>query len=504
MAMVVFAATSFAVNFKPVSAHQMTAEGKAKVQQHFQEFNPNKLAEGVEVIATRSYVDQNGTTWYAELLNYGPNLHEYFLGESEDRATFAELPFYEVLSVMYSLNAEGNAYDNLYQALLCWPSTYLVGATDDPSKEAAECISIQDLISEGYNTFVVQPQGYLMSETNYGILNAQWFGVPSLFKGKQGYMDEDSFFTFSNYDKDNSTIDLQWNGTWSEEGATSSAGSFAQKFSGAANIQGFEQLNIKGDFTEIHFYDFGQVDWDTYPGDLYELDFDPVKLYKFLAHNAAIEVRYDAGVPAGFTYLSETGTSTDISYMVGSAYTELNATSPEGEYEIQEILYDPVTGYLDNVPLPGTIIPYHSGFEPLSADGLSVYYHGNGYNLQPGGKMVISGAGFTFDALDAYSNIWDVDFSKCFIHNDPSDYTKSVELTSGINRLFGDKSANLVTKANGCVNVTAAEDGVIAVYSTTGALVKTVKAVAGQQVSIELGNGLYIVKVGKTAAKVIL
>lgn len=507
MAMVMFAATSFAVNFKSVSGMEFIPGAKEMIQQNISDFNNKVLSDDASLIS-RSSVDNNGVVWEARLLSYGPNWHQYFSNEDgSGHMEFEECPFYEVLAATYCFDEAGDTY-NMYQAVLFWPSRYLLGLSDDSTYEGAEPATIDELIESGYNTFITMEEGYInmYDKTHFGMINSYWFDVPSLFKGVYGYIDAGTQLTVSNYIKNDSAIDLQWSGTWTEDGAASSSGAFATKFSGTAFISGFEPVIFNGDFTELHIYNFGQVDWDTYPGDLYEEDFEPVRLYKVFAHNDKIEVRTDeTGVPVGFVYKDETAQSSDATYFIGSAYANLDATSPVGEYVVQELDRDYQTGYIYNVPTEGTMIPgIYSQFPMFAYDGISLIYHGNSYDPTPGSVMSIKNDSFSFKGTDTYSNTWDINWEKCYIHNDPSDYSIVEELTSGINRLFGDKTANLITKSNGQINVTAAENGVIAVYSTTGTLVKTVKAVAGQEVSIDLGHGLYIVRVGKTASKVIL
>lgn len=504
MAMAVFALTSVAANYQ-LSGMQLAPEAKAQLQKDFESFEAKVLA-GDESVITRSYTDPNGNVWQGRFLNYGADWFTMFTYNDGSQATFEDMPWYRVAAICAQYDESGYAV-NFYYGYLLYPPHWIFGESSLPLEET-EPLAISELETSGYNKFGVQEAGYvgMYDDYTWGIINGEWMGVQSMFRGAYGYMEPGSTLTISNYDETTSSIGMKWQGAYYEEGAATTSGAFALNYDGTAFITGFKPMTFNGDFTQIHMYDFGQVDWDTYPGDLYEVDFEPVRLFKTLAHNDKVEVRYgeETGTPEGFIIADETVTNDQISYLIASAYTALDATTPVGvDFTVQDIIVND-EGYIDNAPLAGTIPPGGYVYDFSQYDGCELYYHGNSYIPEAGSVLSIQENSFQYDGTDIYGNAWKMTFPELYLHLDPSDYTQSEKLTSGINRLFGDKSVNLVTKTANSVNVTVAENGVIAVYSTTGALVKTVNAVAGERVSIELGKGLYIVKVGKTVAKVIL
>ena len=504
MAMAVFALTSVAANYQ-LSGVKLIPGAKEQLQKDFANFEAKVMADD-ESVMTRSYTDNSGNVWQGKFLNYGADWHTMFTYSDGSNPPFEEMPWFRVAAIVAQYGADGYAV-NLYYGYLLYPPHWIFEDAAMP-KEETTALPIEDLEISGLNKFMVLDEGQVGMVDNYtwGIINGEWMGIQCMFKGTIGYMEPGSALTITNYNETASSIGMKWQGSWYEEGAASTSGSFAVNYDGTAFITGFKPMTFTGDFTEIHMYDFGQVDWDTYPGDLYEVDFEPVRLFKTLAHNDKLAVSYGEGnMPASFNYVGDGTTNQDISYFIASAYAELDATTPVGTtFTVQDLLLDD-KGYVDNTPLAGTIPPGGYTFDFSQYDGMELYYHGNSYIPASGSVLSIQENGFTYNGTDIYNNNWTLDIPKLFIHGDASNFqTVTEELTSGVNRLFGDKTANLVTKSGNYVNVTAAEDGVIAIYSTTGALVKTVKAVAGEKVSVELGNGLYIVKVGKTAAKVIL
>ena len=85
---------------------------------------------------------------------------------------------------------------------------------------------------------------------------------------------------------------------------------------------------------------------------------------------------------------------------------------------------------------------------------------------------------------------------KVIYHYDPTDYLKTKELTNGVNSIFNDGANNF--------NVTVDNAAMVNIYTTNGMIVKSVKANAGQTVSLDAANGIYLVKVGEKTVKVAL
>ena len=74
---------------------------------------------------------------------------------------------------------------------------------------------------------------------------------------------------------------------------------------------------------------------------------------------------------------------------------------------------------------------------------------------------------------------------------------------SGVKEVLAEGNFN-VSAHNGAISVMAGENGRVSIYSINGQLVKSVDAKAGQTVNVEAAKGLYIVKAGKKAVKVVL
>ena len=486
---------------------ELIPEAKEQIQRNLTECALTINNANDNVIATRSYTDPSGKVWQAQIMNFGPNWYKYFKF-GEEMATWEDLPYFEVAVVTSYSDPKDGMIINWYQGVLFWPSKYALGLTDDISFESAEPATINEIINSEYKgLFRTMKPGETgkYDRKTLGMINGQWFRTECLFNGTPGFIDKGSRLTLSNYVSENNSIGIKWQGSWSENGAETTSGQFAVAYDGEAFIT-VEKSTYKGDFTHLHIYDFGQVDHETYPGVLYELPFEPLKMYRILAHNEAAEVDYgetSAIVPSNFS-LNPGYDAYDISYVFSSAYADLNAESPVGEYRVQELKAVDNGLYIDNVPEVGTMLPGGYSYEFSRYDGTKINYHGNEYPVIAESVLKIGESTFVFDGHDMYGNEWKINFPVCYIHSDRTDYTKCEEILSGLNRLFGDKDQNMITKTANGVNVTAAEGGIVSVYSTTGALVKIVNAIAGEQTSIELDNGIYIIRVGKTATKVII
>ncbi len=491
---------------EPIYGMEFIPGAKESLQKNVSEIN-SKISEGVDLLATRSYTDPNGNVWYSQLLNFGPNWYKYFKF-GEDMAKWEDLPYYEVVAVSYC-NQDNGVTLNWYQSVLFWPSKYALGLSEDATLEGAEPATIDEVISSKYRgLFRTMEAGQtgLYDSRALGMINNKWFGTECIFAGYIGFIDKGSRFQLSNYDKESSSIGMKWTGTWTEEGTETTSGPFALNFEGEAFITGFESLILSGDFTELHILDFGEVNWSTYPGVLYEVDFEPVKLYRIMAHNAAAEIQYEenpAVQPATFA-LNPGYEVEDLTYLFASAYADLNAVNPYGEYRVQELDAEASTGYVNNKPLAGTMLPGGYNYEFSRYDGTLINYKGNTYNIIAESVLSVAEDQFVFDGVDMYGNKWQINFPACYIHSDMTDYSKCEEFLSGIESLFGNKTVNVITKSSNSINVTAAENCSVSIYSSDGSLVKMIDAVGGEKVSIELAKGMYIVRVGAETRKVIM
>ena len=249
MAMAVFALTSVAANYQ-LSGMQLVPGAKEMLQKNVADFNEKIMSNDPSVIS-RTSTDSKGNVWTGRFLNYGPNWHTYFTMSDGSKPTWEDMPFYEVSAIVFHRDAQGNLV-NWYQGILFYPAKSVLVEGEDTSLEGSTPCPIDVLVESGYDKFAVMEAGYvnMYDETTWGMINNEWFGVQSVFNGTYGYPDAGSALTISRYDRAASEIGMLWQGTWTEDGADTTSGSFATSFDGEAFITGFDKTTFNGDFTE--------------------------------------------------------------------------------------------------------------------------------------------------------------------------------------------------------------------------------------------------------------
>lgn len=461
------------------------------------------------VLETLSFVDDFGQLTKAEILNYGK-----IEGLKNSSGKIIDWEDFQIFKVKVSVS-EYDSFETLqnqYVGILCWPSKYLIDMAKKSDDDAQEPATIQDLITAGYNEFATMPYGYigLYDDAHFGILNGESSGTTSRFNSKEGFIEEASKLKLSSYNPVNQTINIQWNGTYHLESSSTSQ-VFSAEYGGEAFISGIERQNYSLDFDEIHIFNGGECSLnDGKHGNIFNIDFSPVNHYLILAHNEFAEIKYQKNSDNKFDYSiipssfqPTNGTSEEMICFRGNFYTNPTATDFYREYVVQDFTFeDTYAQTCLNTPLAGTMIPGGYDNEISDEAGTCWYFEGNYFSADAESVLTITADRIYFTGCDLFGNEWNMSGSKCYLHYDSSDYSVYKELHSGIENTINDDSKSRIICKDNHIEICVANDCCINIYATTGAILKQLKASKGQQISINLNSGLYIVEINDTATKI--
>lgn len=482
--------------------------------------------------------------------------------------TFEEFPWYLVnyiISGVNNSNTSGSP-DFYYAWNLMWPCMtywkYIPDLAKEQGKTLTEVIKsmsevpdysavdVTDMASMSADYCATFKEGYRNEEQGVEInpvINAQgnnyanWIAVNNYMFYSEGeyafynnglpamtYVDNTitSMLRFSGWDADTEVIDsrcqarvetLNTNGNVSKSSKTVS-------YKGTAVFEGFHPRDINIELANFHIFNFGNYsnseDGSQGGGNVYDNDFKDVTRFYVMGTNDKFRVGYTGSgedLKVGFDYLDpNTPTSTDeLCFLRGALFMPAGSTDPHGSYTFIPEDYRTITIG------DGEFI---ADFRVPEAYGYIVYFSDEGYSAQDGLAVANMGdyvpmyddttalnfggsEGLLYQGQDAYGNNVKVMFQDmCKYHpniDDPS-IEEDMPAKTAVNEIFGEVAPLNITAANGVISVKAAEDAEVVVYNVAGALVNAAPAVAGETVSFNVDGGLYIVKVGKQAQKVVL
>lgn len=351
-----------------------------------------------------------------------------------------------------------------------------------------------------------------------------------------GCVGEGSSLKFSNYDGETNSIDIPFVGNVVNASNTKTF-IYDVKYSGEAKILGFQPYKEVA-LSEMHLVYKGEksdANNENYDG----VEWGPLAQYEVYGAGEGFTWSNWDGSQAGdpIPALYRTGDSQLVTYFQGVLYSPAGNTDAQGKWNLK--MYDseqnPISGDFEAVAGPtawtspmGSLKMAFSGAEGLSCgvEGDNWWMQGSNYPKEGAnvGTYVLSGGekGSGIQGYSSYTTILNMNLPQgknIIYHYDANDITKTKTIANfgsvespedwkkpkGVTSIFADNDvkANVVTE-NGKIIVTVDADTMIAVYNMAGMVVKNVKAVKGQTVVIDAANGLYIVRVGNKAAKVIL
>lgn len=476
-----------------------------------------KAIRSGKVEPMRSWQDANGTVWNAYLINNGG----LWSMVNDGTLTAEEFPAYWV-----SLNIYNDDRSCYYELDLAYPSN--LGWFYDPNTktylvdECASVVGAENINNpsplEWYDeesVFTMITEGYV---STFGILHPGTVGTTCTHNGSEGWaFDDNTTLYFAGYDNEISYLEFSLNGSLT----STQTRNVSMNYAGDVTILGLVNNSNTFEVGEVHVFDCGDIDYDNADwGMIYLNDFEPVRRY-WLAFSSTDFAYYNPETGGAF---NDVYTSTMLPYGPGAYTTSETATfcsfygaffahagseKPYGNWALSnDWIVD--NGDIMNAPEAFELIQGAYKLEISSQDGTCLEYGGFYRNPQVGKAEYVIGdvnEGMRFVWVDKFGDFWDLSYKgDIFFHNDPTDYLKFEMIPSvGTEALYEGRIDNPVSvekitmPETEKINVKVVGNSIVApegaeVYNLNGVRVN----------ANDLENGLYIVKVGKNAVKVVL
>lgn len=528
---------------------QFTTEGLQKMRAQ----NFDKLVNGVDSddAFTRSWTDSQGGTWELMLFNEELPLCDVltFIDDkgNEKKYTFEELPFYQVsLSLIY-YPKNSSSYSRFGQFILAWPCNYYYkqiweyGTWDIPENEIDWSIVLPSELCNEHGTNMISlfeqtgsmanPDDSTGGFSSWGILPAPLLKIPSQWDGMTMYSQDGSTLDFKALDSADDSIELSTRVNFkqpADEGTRSA--SLRINYSGQSRLEGFQHLDIDlPNFGDIYLFNTGVTSSEilgdetpfteafsevtqfyTFMGDsnlVITVDekgaFSPDKVgHQGLKDVPESELDKHANIVYGYLYAdAEFGKDTSKDPSIGSFKV----------FEPTEKIDEKGQKYLAAAPVPNVFMPRgYSDYLWSSEMGLVVVVK-NQLELADTDAQLAWGTTTGFHL--SYPTIYDKYITaagpdvKVHYYYDPTDLSK-VRIFSAVgteewNSVEGVEAENgvQVIARDGMIVVNAAEKAPVAIFTLDGKLVKAVEA---ENVAVEAAKGVYVVRVGDKAQKVVL
>ncbi|MDE6009956.1 MAG: T9SS type A sorting domain-containing protein [Muribaculaceae bacterium] len=500
---------------------------------------------------TRSWQDTFGNTWDLTLSLEEEPVCEMLTFSDEKgnpvKYTFEELPYYTaVMSIAYfPANGDGSATRNVIY-YLSWPTVYEysqifeAGTFDIPVADRdysavkpsviANDSQYCHLFEQGQYGFAGDWDRENGTWVSWGIFPAENLGIQSLWNNEIGYSVDGTTIDFKSYNVEDGILGVDVKGQIRPEQGT--VGRINIKYNGTARIQGFEEVTENLTMGDIHLYNAGIVSSEKLGEDrLFPLPFPELSaLYIVMGQNGQLFPAQAttggefAADKVGVTY-DETPTDEDFNFLKGYLFADPKY-SKDPTLDPVEMAFIVENGkseydkdleqyYTSIAPSVNTFVDYgytaawSQGFGLATVTGMRYYYPSHESRVAWG-----TTEGFVANMLNDYKTTVNIKSvaKEITYHYDEKDITKTRQITavgslsadynpSAVQYVKADAMQAQIVARNGHINVVAGEKAPIAIFSLDGKLVKAANA---QSVNVEAPKGVYVVRVGNQAKKVVL
>lgn len=505
---------------------------------------------GIELPGTvsKSWTDPQGTEWQGQF---------YISGDwSENFSSEGAKLWKKVFAKVQYRTADNNAGRTILLALL-YPNYTVApefGITKPAGKTNTDAVDLNEFNTTlaAYN-FEVLPNTGTANSFYVGMPDDDSFGIMnSLTPNDNGYYcssnssfgwviirangtntyagaAEGATLKLANFDGETSSLDMHFEGNALNPANQAALWTYDIPFSGEADIIGFSSRPETFEIGEIHVINTGNQDAGTH--EVYDEDWGPLTRFYMLGAGTDLTWSEESDWTATSWPENPRWNTNDpnrkANYFEGALYCEPNTADPYGIWYSRELEfeYDPMLGSYISTGYPEAGDMMYGGYNDLipwsPADGMDINYKDFLWYFPQATtdnafSMLGTTSGFGMQGVTNLIAPMQLHFTGNIIyHYDASDYRKTREISSigtiappsywtAVDAIFNDSVNNAnVEVGNGIVNVTMATAGVINVYSIDGKIVKSINAAAGTT-TIDLGDGLYIVKAGEKAVKVAL
>lgn len=545
-----------------MSRATMSEEGLAMVRAD-EAYNQYVADNDIELPGMQkfSWTDSQGEVWYASLYESGQwsdnftgwngaPLYAKVICQLNNRKSGAQRKViqYLMFAPRYSMWNE-SAWDQLFgpggAADKMIPLKYMMSTSDIMTTNWPKGWWVPQASTEANNFYIGQTSSTGGQKADaLVIMNSntpQSSGEKYFMSGSMGYAifngancgpAQNSNLQMSNFDDETSSIDFAFKGT-----ATNANGAviwtYDYPFSGPAFLPGIASKPYGFEATNVHIVNTGSVKGtDPAYEEITDQEWGPLQRFYVLAVGKGLsydqttleggEMMWTAtSIPAKPVALP--GYDNNFNQIRGAVFAANGATQPNGTYKANDMdvsfmqVGSTLFGQTEGTPKAGTFLygGWRDDYWPWSQnDGVRVnsenynwYYPYTATNtptMEVAVNQAIKVDGKT--TLNANFTVTTAAGLKAIYHYDPTNYLLTKELdNSGVNSIFNDGENNFnVEAANGIINVTVSNDALVNIYTTNGMLVKSVNAKAGQNVSVDAAQGIYLVKVGGKTVKIAL
>ena len=511
---------------------------------------------------TRTWTDPSGNVWDLTIRCYSQATMGSFFGfigaDGKSPATVQDLPYIPTLYMIRKLNATQDAVVDGAMFYMCWPTNYIYkqiftydGEVDSEGKipmdkrdfkpappselmnDADFCRRFQEapLDAEGGAYVGCVPNKEETAWDYYYMLNNQTFQVTGLYNGQAAntIVEDGTVPTvdFRSYDINDNSVEVRNRIYLATERIKRAQ--ISNTFSGIGDVEGFEPRFITTpEFGSVHVFNAGVLNSDMLGLDTpFTEDFDDVTALYVATADQAFEWIVAPGATKFDTEkirinpLQEQITADMVNILVGyvfadAKYAEDMTLDPkemkfklmEGEQKFAE---DTQQYYTSIYPAPGRFLT-----KGYNANWSQIY----GMECDNQNKVL------TLVNDDANEIAWGTTegFSACFLsdlsrhvtttskqdiiyHYDPNDMNKTRTFSSfgsldpsEVEAIVAENNVQVIAR-DGMIVVNAAEKAPVAIFTLDGKLVKAVEA---ENVAVEAAKGVYVVRVGDKAQKVVL
>ncbi len=462
---------------------------------------------------TRTWTDAQGRVWDLQLNMYDQSLGDFFGLVTKDNKplTFDDLPYYPARYMLRRFNADQTAIVDGVMFYMAWPTYYIYDQifTYDGELDSNDNIPVDkrnykvvppsELLNNtrGCRTFTERPDGMvggILNESNtgwstFGIMNNKWLKISAVYNGAECYTLVDgntaSTLVFSSYDIADNSMGVR-NRIFIST-ANGGRQTIANNYSGTADVEGFEPRYVDNSFGDIHVFNAGLLNSTVLGGNNPFTDnkFGDVTAFYVAASDPVYVWRVDPS-------------ATQFSPSVVRLYY-----ANEGNTNISEVQQNLMLGYAFGDA---------SYAKDTSLDPKEMMF-----KLNEGEILLEGPQEFGWGTKDGFTGSFRSQWSRyvstkstgnIIYHYDP----KNVQLTrtfssigelapSGVEDVVAEDAQAQVVASNGMISVNAGQKAPIAIFTLDGKLVKAVEA---ENVAVEAAKGVYVVRVGEKATKVVL
>lgn len=495
-----------------------------------------------ETLYTRNWVDASGSEWSLELTYSGLTILDA-LNEEAQAAWKDELLYLANLQLV-KFNQSGNVSDGVV-LYVCWPSVYwydqiysYTGELDANNmipvdKRDLSIAAPSDVLNNASRCRIFEETGAILDMdasgvTYWGILPLSAGYGQAILNGAEATSasteSNPATFDFKSYDLEEGSMNVRFNIPL-QAGTTTRT--LSGTYNGIAEVEGFEPRYVTTQqMTGIHLFNGGKISeeilgdespfTDIFEGELtqfYLLAF-PEQAQFMMGDAAKAFNPNDIGI--GFAQsVAENDINCYQGYLFADVkYAEDTTLDPsdmtfnlkEPEWIIDELLDE---GFWGQAPAANTFVSYRLGYEWSSIYGMRVANLGFYQQLvAPSTIQWGTNQGFVATMENPYFRyITSKGTPDIIYHYDPTDMTKTRTFTSvgtrepsAVKGVSVDSDVKVIAR-DGMINVVAGENAPIAIFTLDGKLVKATKA---SEVSVEAPKGMYVVRVGNKAKKVVL